>query len=73
MFETQDAVTMADLMFDNRMLTQERDALRELLSDLCYNGMDRGYTRGSVRWAEDVRVSAERLGLHDADVAVLIG
>lgn len=71
--ESQDAAITADLIFDNRMLTQERDALQELLSDLCYNGSDRGYARGSARWAEDVRVSAERLGLPDADVAVLIG
>lgn len=50
---------------------RENAALRALIADLIYSGTERGYTRGSVMWAEQVAASAREVGLSEADIQVL--
>jgi hypothetical protein len=51
---------------------RDNAAMSALIGDLIYNGIERGYTRGSRVWADQVRVSARAAGLSEADEDVLI-
>jgi hypothetical protein len=66
---------MALIMSDLKRAVIERDVeigrLRTLIGDLIYVGSERGYTRGSQRWAEEVRASGLAAGLSEADIQVL--
>jgi hypothetical protein len=54
-------------------LENESQKLKALVSDLTYNGIDRGYTRGSQMWVDAVRRSARECGLSHQDTATLVG
>jgi hypothetical protein len=44
-------------------LMSENAKLKTLIADLTYNGTDRGYTRGSLLWEDQVTASARACGL----------